>query len=504
MSVRAWLAVAAVVPAALAGVRWLRVIQREHYIPGYTSRFAWRWYRVDVRNTLLALLGAAGIVAALSVPVAAVAPYAVAVVAPIGLGLRGRTSKLVWTKRLIRLAVTSAVIAVALSAVAALVRRLTPSVEGLIVLALPLVVDAAAWLLLPLERRMLKPFVTRAQRRLEQARPRVVAITGSYGKTTTKRYAAHLLSGSFSVVASPASFNNLAGVSRTINELLTDSTQILVAEIGTYGVGEIAQIVAWLKPTVGVITAIGPVHLERFRSLDVTLRAKSEILAGAETAILNVDDPRLRTLADERAASQKVVRCSTVDEAADVVVKATGEVLVRGVAVGSPPNGHFGMNVACAVAIADAFGVPAEVIAQRLRTLPEVEHRATTATTSSGVVVIDDTYNSNPDGAAKALERLAAAAPDAAKRVVVTPGMVELGSEQHDRNADFAAKAGATATDVIVVGRTNRRALLDGLRGTPATVHEVATREAAVAWVRQNLSPGDAVLYENDLPDHYP
>ncbi|MGH9153676.1 MAG: glutamate ligase domain-containing protein, partial [Acidimicrobiales bacterium] len=115
-----------------------------------------------------------------------------------------------------------------------------------------------------------------------------------------------------------------------------------------------------------------------------------------------------------------------------------------------------------------------------------------------------DTYNANPAGAAAALEALARHGSAGRRRVVVTPGMVELGPRQHEENARFAAAAAAVATHLVVVGHTNRRALLEGAAGGGARVVPVETRDQAVAWVRGHVGEGDAVLYENDLPDHYP
>ena len=122
----------------------------------------------------------------------------------------------------------------------------------------------------------------------------------------------------------------------------------------------------------------------------------------------------------------------------------------------------------------------------------------------SGATVIDDTYNANPAGAASALDLLARLSGNGHRRVVVTPGMVELGDRQEAANSDFAAAAATVATDVLVVGQTNARALLAGTGGGRATVVRVPTREQAVAWVSEHAGPGDVVLYENDLPDHFP
>jgi UDP-N-acetylmuramoyl-tripeptide--D-alanyl-D-alanine ligase len=118
------------------------------------------------------------------------------------------------------------------------------------------------------------------------------------------------------------------------------------------------------------------------------------------------------------------------------------------------------------------------------------------------VLIIDDTYNSNPAGARAAVERLAAAA--AGRTVVVTPGMVELGCTQAAENRELAAFVAGRVDDFIVVGRTNRRALLAGARGGRSRVVAVRHRPEAVSWAAENLRDGDGVLYENDLPDHYP
>jgi len=152
--------------------------------------------------------------------------------------------------------------------------------------------------------------------------------------------------------------------------------------------------------------------------------------------------------------------------------------------------------------VAHALGVPASRIGERLGDLPRPQHRGVAGRTDAGVLVIDDTYNSNPAGARAAVERLAAAVPG--RRVLVTPGMVELGGRQAGENRDLAAFAAARLSDIVVVGRANRRALLRGARGGAARVRAVARRPEAVAWAAGNLGEGDGVLYENDLPDHYP
>jgi UDP-N-acetylmuramoyl-tripeptide--D-alanyl-D-alanine ligase len=230
--------------------------------------------------------------------------------------------------------------------------------------------------------------------------------------------------------------------------------------------------------------------------------------------VLNVDDKHLAALADELAGRigepggpGRLLRCSALDADADVcIVRNGGQVALRvageKVAEGVPvPTGLQASNLACAAGAALALGVPSSVIAGRLDEVTAVANRLVQAPAASGVVVIDDTFNANPSGARAALSALAAA-PGHGRRAVVTPGMVELGARQAADNRAFAADAALLATDLVVVGRTNRRALLAGAGGL--RTHWVRHREEAVEWVRTQLGPGDVVLYENDLPDHYP
>ncbi len=500
---------------AVAGLRWLRVAQREHYLPGFVSRFAARWWRCRVDNVAVLAVAVAGAVVAAWVPLAALGTAVAVGVGPLGLSVRGRTAPLAWTRRLRTLAVAwavlqGAVIAVGWWAGAPVVAAAVGAV------AAPVVVDAALAVTGPVERALTGRYVTRAAERLRRVHPTVVAITGSYGKTSTKGYVAHLVGGARTVVATPASFNNRAGLARSVNEHLTPGTEVFVAEMGTYGPGEIARLCAWVPPDVAVITAIGPVHLERFRSEDRIVVAKSEILERAPVVVLAADDPRLAAVADRcQAQGKQVWRArrgpvheGTVDDRT-VVVEVTDDLarvtigtrlVADAVPCTAPPS-----NVACAVAVAAALGVDDAVVAARLAGLPTAAHRLEPAQGPSGATVLDDTYNANPAGAAAALSRMAALAGSAARRVVVTPGMVELGPRQRAENERFAEAAAAVATDVVVVGRTNRRALVTGARRTGrAEVHVVDRRDEAVAWVRATVGPGDVVLYENDLPDHYP
>ena len=150
-------------------------------------------------------------------------------------------------------------------------------------------------------------------------------------------------------------------------------------------------------------------------------------------------------------------------------------------------------------AVATALGVPLSQLAPRLASLPDSAHRAEVQRAASGVTIIDDTYNSNPVGAARAVAGAAALA-EGNPLVVVTPGMVELGSVQRDRNRAFAAQVRDAGGQLFAIGTTNRAALVYGA----PNARLFARRELAVAAALDQAGERGVILYENDLPDHYP
>jgi UDP-N-acetylmuramoyl-tripeptide--D-alanyl-D-alanine ligase len=498
------LAVASIAGAAVAALRWLRVAQREHYLPGVT-RFARLWWGIDLGNRVLVVTGLASCAVAAVFPAAGFGAVAVAIVGPVGLAVRGRTSPLAWTARLRRLAVAVGLLTLGVVALGFVVEW--AFLLALVPLGMPLVVDAGLWLTASFERSQGDRWVAQAAGSLARVDPVVVAITGSYGKTSTKNIVAHLLGGVRAVTASPASFNNRMGLARAVNEHLGVGTDVFVAEMGTYGPGEIRELCQWIPPDVAVITALGPVHLERMKSMEGIASAKREILEQAPVAVVSVDHPLLERMADEERARRRIVTASGVGNAADVSATPEGGVVVDGVEVGrfQPERAHP-INVACAVGVLVALDIDLAHVAGRLRDLPDVPHRRTVGRSERGFEIIDDTFNANPAGARAALEVLAGLGRPEGRKVVVTPGMIELGAEQDGANRTFAGVAAQYGvTDFVVVNRTNRRSLEAGAReaGIPSVI-VVDTREEAVRWVRETLVEGDAILYENDLPDHYP
>jgi UDP-N-acetylmuramoyl-tripeptide--D-alanyl-D-alanine ligase len=499
--------------------RWLRVLQREHYDPTSLMRFLARWsspQRTSAKTitarprrpfTLSHVLIVAMLVTIIfrAWDLLVVATVLYGLFCPVGLSMRGRTSRLEWTRRLRTTALLATFVSVVIAGVSSLAPH--PYLGAVVmVLAVPPMLDLVTRVLRPMEDRRAQQFVDQAVRRLAKTSPRIVAITGSYGKTSTKNYLSTLLGPNAGAVASPRSFNNRAGLSRAINENVADDTRIFIAEMGTYGPGEIRELTSWCAPEIAVVTAIGPVHLERMKSLDVVEAAKHEITEVAPAIVLNVDDSRLGGwVRGLREQGKRVVTAGSTMVDADVRVGVDAHrwtIVVDGATIAERDEivGVQPTNLACAIAAARELGVDVSAIASRLAEVQPVVNRLNVATSPAGVVVVDDTFNANPASAIAALNTLASLAVTG-RRVVVTPGLVELGAEQHGENLRLAQLVEAVPAELLAIGRTNVVALSAGYSGA---TRRFDTRDDAVKWIRNHLVAGDGVLFLNDLPDHYP
>jgi UDP-N-acetylmuramoyl-tripeptide--D-alanyl-D-alanine ligase len=251
--------------------------------------------------------------------------------------------------------------------------------------------------------------------------------------------------------------------------------------------------------------------------MDAIRRAKYEVVRDLPPeghAVMNVDDPVVRELADE--TSHVAVTRYGLDAggrpdvtARDVTYGPDGTALTlldarddTELHIGTPLLGRHAVgHVLAGFSVARALGRAPEDIARSVSCLVPVEHRLQLMDGAPGVTIIDDAYNSNPDGAASALEVLERMPGD--NRIVVTPGMVELGDRQFEENRRFGEEAGRVADTLIVVARVNRDAIVQGADGKKARIITVDTLDEAQVHLRDLLRPGSVVLFENDLPDQY-
>lgn len=370
----------------------------------------------------------------------------------------------------------------------------------------------------PIQKRINAGYLERARARLAEVAPTVIGITGSFGKTSTK-FAVQQLLGADAALATPGSFNTPLGVCRTINEQLRPGHQYFVVEMGAYQEGEIAELCRFVSPTIGVLTAIGPAHLERFGSIAAIRRAKYELIESLPSdglAVMNVDDPEVRSLADATTEVQVFrygLEASAYPDvtARDVVVTGEGTsmtIVFRHADITLPVETrllgrHAIGHILAGVSVAKFAGLQLAELKDAIESLEPVEHRLQLIHGDGGITVIDDAYNSNPDGAAAALEVLAAI--PGRRKVVVTPGMVELGALQFEENERFGARSARVADSVILVAPANRAAISRGVEQAGASGKLIVVDSLAEATTKlaEILGPGDVVLFENDLPDHF-
>ncbi|MBR3743224.1 MAG: UDP-N-acetylmuramoyl-tripeptide--D-alanyl-D-alanine ligase [Clostridia bacterium] len=380
---------------------------------------------------------------------------------------------------------------------------------------LPLLVALAGVVALPVERLIFHLYFRDAEKKLlENPRLIRIGITGSYGKTSTKFILAEILGQKYNVLATPASFNTPMGVTRIIRERLTPSHQVFIGEMGARHVGEIKELSRLVHPTIGLLTAVGPQHLDTFKTLERIEKTKYELIDALPNDGLSVflhDDAIVTKLYEKTQKPKMLVGKERADAwATDVTVSPQGSHFTLHLKDWEPfacttvlLGEHNISNILMAAAVAKHLGLNQEQIRRGILQCKPVEHRLQLLKTAGGVTVIDDAFNTNPRSSKEALKVLSSFP---GRRVIVTPGMVELGAEEAKYNEEFG-QAMAGAVDVaVLVGRKHTEPIKRGLeeQGFPAeNIHVAANLDEAIQIVNGILKPGDVVMYENDLPDHY-
>ena len=382
-------------------------------------------------------------------------------------------------------------------------------------LLLPWIVALAGVLALPIEKLIFHLYFKDAEKKLlENPRLIRIGITGSYGKTSTKFILAEILSQKYNVLATPASFNTPMGVTRIIRERLTPAHQVFIGEMGARHVGEIKELSNLVHPTIGILTAVGPQHLDTFKTIERIEKTKYELIDALPQDGLGVflnDDGIVYKLYEKTGKPKMLAGKEGADAwAGDVSVSPQGSHFTLHLGDWEPfecttplLGRHNIGNICAACCVAKHLGLNREQIRRGIQQLKPVEHRLQLLKTAGGVTVIDDAFNTNPTSSKEALKVLSSFP---GRRVIVTPGMVELGAEEARYNEEFG-QAMADAVDVaVLVGKRHTEPIQKGLKEKgfpPENIHVVASLDEAIAVVNGILRPGDVVMYENDLPDHY-
>jgi len=385
-----------------------------------------------------------------------------------------------------------------------------------IFLATPLVLVAANALLEPYETSVQRDYEDDAVNRLATVAPIVIGITGSYGKSSTKAMLAHILQFKDPTLAATGSINTLMGITRHIRENLVRGHRFLVVEMGAFAVGSIKRLCQLTPPSAAMVTAVGDMHLERFGSTEAIVRAKSELaqaLPPGGLLVVNADSPNALRIAQQSRDARVLLYGETSTERLDTRLEqvqfskkgTTFELRTRDHTYScfTPLLGRpIILNLAGAFTLARALGMDPDVIVASLRTLKPVSNRLEVVE-DGGITWVRDAYNSNQFGFRAALE-VASALP-ASRRILVTPGVIELGTEQAIVNQTLSKEAAAVCDTTLVVTATNRDAFVTGHRdaGKSDRLIPVKGRAEAFRWLKDHAKPGDLVILENDLPDLY-
>jgi len=381
---------------------------------------------------------------------------------------------------------------------------------------IPFFIFIAGLLTKPIENYVHRHFIKLAKKKLERMSDlTIIGITGSYGKTSTKFMIRDLLSERYSVCSTPASYNTPMGICKVINNDLQAHHQVLILEMGARYEGNIDELCDIAEPNISVVTNVGIAHLETFGSQDAIAETKSSLVkrtkSGGKT-VLNAEDERVSNMAHLRhdlditmvgiesgdiqakdiEYSEKGMSftVTTDNESQDFEMKLLGK--------------HNVQNMLFAVGVARSLGLRMKTMAMAAGRMQPVEHRLELKK-QGDITVIDDAFNSNPVGAENAVEILSQFTTG--RRIIITPGMIELGQLQEEKNQEFGRQIGKANLDlVILVGKNQTKAIKEGIASTDFDMEKVQTAKSLydANRIMQNFSKkGDIVLYENDLPDSF-
>lgn len=555
-----WIAFAVVIPAVVAAafffrrrvLRYLQFLQQEEYEGKRFVDWFWRNHAWDRRASYVSFVSAmCSLIACVSVGPALGA--VVSLLSSVWMYLRARLEENPLTAGKLKLNMTErarrifnaardmfdlVLIVTSLAVVALAPHSYILPIFWIALLILiqtiPIFLCCANALLWPGERKLQERLAEEARVKARALHPTVVGITGSFGKTSTKVILSDILSSVRPTFTTPRSINSYMGMTREIRERLRPEHEFAVVEMGAYYIGSIKRMCSLISPSAAIITAIGGMHLERFGSVENVLKAKSELaesLPESGILVVNGDNDGCRKIADAHKSKRLFIYGLEPDRGhldaimTDICPGPKGTTF-KIKFQGCQYNGSTQLlgkpmlsNLLAAFTMACALGVAPEMALAAIRGVKTESNRLELQKTSISsflstvngtpprqgrVIRLNDAYNSNPIGFAAALDVLQQME---GRKILVTPGMIELGEKQNDENRRAAEKAASICDLVAVVGTTNRDALVAGLNEggiDPACVREFSSMKEAFQFLAtEYCNDGDVVLIENDLPDVY-
>jgi UDP-N-acetylmuramoyl-tripeptide--D-alanyl-D-alanine ligase len=391
--------------------------------------------------------------------------------------------------------------------------------EYLLIKLQPLIMYLSTNIMKPVENKINMGFYISAKDKIKGREDlEVIGITGSFGKTSTKVIVSTILSEKFNVLRTPESFNTPMGLSKVINNDLQPEHEVFVAELGAKVIGEIRETAQLVQPRIGVLTSIGPCHLETFKNIDNIAKTKYELIEELPTdgvAIFNYDNEYIKKLADKTFKEKMLYgleESEKLDMYADnILVSELGSTFTLKDKEGNSIvcttkllGKHNIYNILAGACVAKTLGLTFEEIQRGISRIEPIEHRLNIINPGTGIIIIDDAFNSNPIGSKAALDVLSEFKEG--KKIIVTPGMIELGEMEEPANREFGVNIGKVCDYVILIGEKRTKPIYEGLMETNFNVGNifvVNNLDEASIQIGKIAKPKDVVLFENDLPDNY-
>lgn len=377
-----------------------------------------------------------------------------------------------------------------------------------------LVVLAANCINKPIEKLVYLSYKRQATKKLKAYNIPVIGITGSYGKTSSKNIVNDILSVKFNSFATPKNFNTTYGLINTVNNYLDKFSNLFIAELGAFKKGEIKKSCDFIKPTHGILTSIGQAHLESFGSQENIQKGKFELIESLPSdgfAILNGDDEYQVSYKLKNNCKVYWIGINNKDVdlcATDIKLSHQGttfkvkfkddekEYEFKTRLLGN----HNVYNLLAGILLGKLLGMSIVELQRGVSKVRTIEHRLELKKLGD-LNIIDDAYNSNPVGSKAAVEVLGMMP---GMKIIVTPGMIELGEEQYNLNKKFGTYIADNVDYVILVGKEQTKPIYDGLVSKNFNEEKIfVLNDVKDAFpLMRKLSDGETyVLLENDLPD---
>lgn len=425
-----------------------------------------------------------------------------------------------YTKRMTRFVCCYFVITLIVSSVVELVGYffipyLGYALIGIMPLLIIPIVFIAYYIMFPIEKAIANSFLKKSKKKLKSMKNlKVIGITGSYGKTTVKNILTTILSEKYKVCATPSSYNTPLGLSKTILNNLEDKHEIFIAEMGAKQKFDIKELSIMVEPEIGIITGVGNQHMLTFGSEENIIKTKAElaefVTKNGGKLFVNVDSKNAKILAKPYKDAIK----TSVYEKNDIYVQGIKttkngsefdlvygkeKVHAKTILLGE----HNVSNIVLAARVALELGLTLKEISSGISKLSSIPHRLEIVPSTSTYTIIDDAYNSSVEGSKASLAVLS---KFEGQKFVITPGLVELGSEQFNSNFEFGRDMAKIADFVIIDSAINYDAISAGLifaGFNEANIIQVVGLSKAVETLGKFVKTNDVVLFENDLPDNY-